>query len=309
MSNALSLPPRMDRSGRSYPDRPFVGIGAVVFKEESVLLIRRGRPPRQGSWSLPGGLQEVGETVFAAAAREVLEETGLTIQVIDLVDVVDSITRDNEDRTQYHYTLVDVRAEWRAGEAVAIDLGDGERTHSGEPSGQPPGRDVQDVADLATDQLACPQCLEVDTSAEGASLPGQHRDQDRVVLSDSLEGLIQLCQHRRRDRLVDDSGEGQLNKELTSVFILRDDRPLGDYVLQTSEVDAVFDAPISDLLQLFAGDLDTIELSGVQLAGSPDAYPVSISANLEDFVPGDSYWVNLFVMCERFLNGEQPLAI
>ena len=110
-------------------------------------------------------------------------------------------------------------------------------------------------------------------------------------------------------RLVDDSGEGQLNKELTSVFLLRDDRPLDGYVLQTSEVDAVFDAPISGLLQLFAGDLDTIELSGVQHAGSPDAYPVSISANLEDFVPGDSYWVNLFVMCERFLNGEQPLAI
>ncbi len=111
MSNTLSLPPRMDRIDRSYPDRPFVGVGAVVFKEESVLLIRRGRPPRQGSWSLPGGLQEVGETVFATAAREVLEETGLTIRVIDLVDVVDSITHDNEDRTQYHYTLVDVRAE------------------------------------------------------------------------------------------------------------------------------------------------------------------------------------------------------
>ena len=110
-------------------------------------------------------------------------------------------------------------------------------------------------------------------------------------------------------RLVDDSGEGQLNKELTSVFIFRDDRPLDSYVLQTSEVDAVFDAPISGLLQLFAGDLNTIELSGVQHAGSPDAYPVTISANLEDFVPGDSYWVNLFVMCERFLNGEQPLAI
>jgi len=110
-------------------------------------------------------------------------------------------------------------------------------------------------------------------------------------------------------RLVDDSGEGQLNKELTSVFIFRDDRPLDGYVLQTSEVDAVFDAPISGLLQLFAGDLNTIELSGVQHAGSPDAYPVTISANLEDFVPGDSYWVNLFVMCERFLNGEQPLAI
>ena len=110
-------------------------------------------------------------------------------------------------------------------------------------------------------------------------------------------------------RLVDDSGEGQLNKELTSVYLLRDDRPLDEYVLQTSEVDAVFEALVSELLQLFAGKLETIQLSGVQHAGSPDAYPVSISAKLEDFVPGDSYWVNLFVMCERFLNGQQPLAI
>ena len=121
MSKALSLSPRMDRSDRSYPGRPFVGVGAVVFKNDSVLLIRRGRPPRQGSWSLPGGLQELGESVFATAAREVLEETGITIQVIELVDVVDSITLDTEDRTQYHYTLVDVRAEWRAGAALAAD--------------------------------------------------------------------------------------------------------------------------------------------------------------------------------------------
>lgn len=110
-------------------------------------------------------------------------------------------------------------------------------------------------------------------------------------------------------RLVDDSGEGHLNKELTSVFLLRDDRPLVDYVLQTSEVDAVFDAPISGLLQLFAGDLDRIELSGVQHAGSQDADTLLVTAKLADFVPGSSYWVNLFVMCERFLSGARPLAI
>ena len=110
-----------DRGERLYPARPFVGVGAVVFKDRQVLLVRRGRPPRKGLWSLPGGLQEVGETVFAAARREVLEETGLAIEVVELVDVVDSITRDAEDRARYHYTLVDVRAEWRAGEAVAGD--------------------------------------------------------------------------------------------------------------------------------------------------------------------------------------------
>ena len=110
-------------------------------------------------------------------------------------------------------------------------------------------------------------------------------------------------------RLIDDSGEGQLNKELTSVFLLRDDRPLDGYILQRTEVDAIFDASISDLLQLFAGDVDTIELAGLQHAGSPDAHSVLITATLEDFVPGASYWVNLFVMCERFLKGQQPLAI
>ena len=110
-----------DRGERLYPARPFVGVGAVVFKDRRVLLVRRGHAPRKGMWSLPGGLQEVGETVFAAARREVLEETGLTIEIMELVDVVDSITRDAQDRARYHYTLVDVRAEWRAGEAVAGD--------------------------------------------------------------------------------------------------------------------------------------------------------------------------------------------
>ncbi len=111
----------MDRGNRAYPKRPFVGVGAIVFKGNDVLLIKRGRPPRQGIWSIPGGLQEIGETVFATAAREILEETRVTVEVIELVDVVDSITRDDANRTQYHYTLVDVRAEWRAGAAVAAD--------------------------------------------------------------------------------------------------------------------------------------------------------------------------------------------
>jgi ADP-ribose pyrophosphatase YjhB (NUDIX family) len=106
---------------RRYPSRPFVGVGAVVFKGDHVLLIRRGRPPRQGQWSLPGGLQRSGETVFEAGVREVREETGLTVEPVALIDVVDSITRDERGRAQYHYTLVDILAEWRAGDAVAGD--------------------------------------------------------------------------------------------------------------------------------------------------------------------------------------------
>ena len=101
---------------RSYPNRPIVGVGVVVFRDDRVLLIKRGKPPRMGDWSLPGGMQEIGETVFEAASREVQEETGVTISDIALIDVVDSITRDDDARVQFHYTLVDVVAKWRSGE-------------------------------------------------------------------------------------------------------------------------------------------------------------------------------------------------
>ena len=103
---------------RSYPDRPMVGVGAVVFKDNEVLLIRRGKAPRLGDWSIPGGMQELGETVFAAAAREVMEETAVGIQNIGLIDVIDAITPDAQGRVQFHYTLVDVVAEWQSGEPM-----------------------------------------------------------------------------------------------------------------------------------------------------------------------------------------------
>ena len=104
---------------RSYPDRPIVGIGVVVFKSPDVLLIQRGRPPRQGQWSLPGGVQELGETVHEAARREVAEETGVDIDIVGLIDTVDSIQRDEGGNVRYHYTLVDVAATWRAGKPRA----------------------------------------------------------------------------------------------------------------------------------------------------------------------------------------------
>jgi len=99
---------------------PIVGVGAVVWKDDRLLLIRRGRNPRKGSWSLPGGRQELGETVNQAAAREIREETGIEIRILDTLAVIDLIDRDGE-AIAHHYTVIDVQAEWVAGEARAGD--------------------------------------------------------------------------------------------------------------------------------------------------------------------------------------------
>ncbi|MFO8065239.1 MAG: NUDIX hydrolase [Spirochaetia bacterium] len=106
---------------REYPDRPFVGVGVVVFKDDSVLLIRRGKPPLVGERSLPGGSQDVGETVRETAAREVLEETGVRIDEPDFLEVIDAIIKDDAGRVQFHYTLIDFYAEWIAGDPEAAD--------------------------------------------------------------------------------------------------------------------------------------------------------------------------------------------
>ena len=100
-------------SERRYPTRPIVGVGTVVLDGNMVLMVQRGKPPRQGSWSLPGGAQELGETIHEAARREVREETGLEIEILGLIDVVDSVRPDADDKIEYHYTLIDL-----AGHAV-----------------------------------------------------------------------------------------------------------------------------------------------------------------------------------------------
>ena len=106
-------------SDRLYPDRPIVGVGVVVFRGDDVLLIKRAKPPVSDRWSIPGGAQEIGETVRETALREVAEETGLEVEILDLIDVVDGITRDEGGRAKYHYTLVDFVARWLSGEARA----------------------------------------------------------------------------------------------------------------------------------------------------------------------------------------------
>jgi len=95
---------------REYPAAPRVGVGAVVLHEGRVLLVRRGRAPALGLWSVPGGLVELGETTVDAARREVEEETGLDVRIAGLVGVLDRVTRDADGRVRYHWVLVDYLA-------------------------------------------------------------------------------------------------------------------------------------------------------------------------------------------------------
>jgi ADP-ribose pyrophosphatase YjhB (NUDIX family) len=110
--------------GREYPSVPRVGVGAVVLDAGRVLLVRRGRPPLAGKWSLPGGLLELGETTAEAARREVAEECGLTIRVGEVAGILDRVVRDAEGRIRYHWVLVDYVAFVESGELCAASDAD-----------------------------------------------------------------------------------------------------------------------------------------------------------------------------------------
>jgi ADP-ribose pyrophosphatase YjhB (NUDIX family) len=104
-----------------YPDRPQVGIGVILLRGTEVLLIRRGKAPERGAWALPGGSQELGETVEQAARRELREETGLECDELTLVGAADSIHYDAEGRILYHYTILDFAARYIGGDATPGD--------------------------------------------------------------------------------------------------------------------------------------------------------------------------------------------
>ena len=116
----------MINSDRSYLSSPFIGVGVVIWRDNEFLLIKRGKQPRIGEWSIPGGKQELGETILDAVSREVMEETSITIQIEGLVDVVDSITKDDFDQVRFHATLIDFVATYVSGTPTpgddALDL-------------------------------------------------------------------------------------------------------------------------------------------------------------------------------------------
>lgn len=96
-----------------------MGVGGVVISDGRALLIKRGHPPLQGEWSIPGGTLELGETLLGGVERELLEETAIQVHVVDLIDVFERIFRDEAGRTQYHFVILDYLCEFISGEARA----------------------------------------------------------------------------------------------------------------------------------------------------------------------------------------------
>jgi 8-oxo-dGTP diphosphatase len=128
-------------SSREYPERPLVGVGGVIIHDGRTLLIRRGSEPLLGEWSIPGGTLELGETLEEGVARELLEETGLEVRVLELIEVFDRIyvestagEQEPKKRPRFHYVIVDYLCEWLRGEPRS-------------------GSDVTDVAFAREDEL------------------------------------------------------------------------------------------------------------------------------------------------------------
>lgn len=151
---------------REFPEAPLVGVGAVIVDHGRVLLVRRGTEPMLGKWTLPGGMLEVGESLTSGVIREVREETGLSVEAVELVELLDRIHREGE-RVRYHYVIADYlcrvvggelkaasdaeavrwveRAEWNSHSALLLDPVTVRVIESGWQRAQRLGEDVQGV--------------------------------------------------------------------------------------------------------------------------------------------------------------------
>ena len=104
---------------REYPDRPIVGVGAVIVDNGRAVVVRRGTEPLRGEWSIPGGVLELGETLRAGTEREALEETGLVVRAGEVLGVFDRVVPSEDGRTRFHYVLIDFHCEVLSGELRA----------------------------------------------------------------------------------------------------------------------------------------------------------------------------------------------
>jgi ADP-ribose pyrophosphatase YjhB (NUDIX family) len=111
--------PRND--ARAYPDRPFLAVSAAIVRDGHVLIVRRARAPAKGIFTLPGGVVEAGETLIEAVTREVMEETGISIEPVALAGHREVVIRDSEKRVARHFVILAFAARWRAGEFTASD--------------------------------------------------------------------------------------------------------------------------------------------------------------------------------------------
>ena len=115
------MKPSLSPEKKEYPDEPRVAVGAIVFKDNQVLLVRRGKPPAQDLWAIPGGSVEICETLQRAAEREIFEETGITIAALEPVFSFDYIERDEFGCARFHYVIIDLTADYVRGEPRAGD--------------------------------------------------------------------------------------------------------------------------------------------------------------------------------------------
>jgi 8-oxo-dGTP diphosphatase len=111
---------------REFPLAPLIGVGAIIVRDGRVLLVRRGTEPLKGSWTLPGGVLEIGETLVEGVAREVREETGLLVEPIELIELLDRIHL-HEGRVRYHYVIADYLCRVTGGELRAASDADAVR--------------------------------------------------------------------------------------------------------------------------------------------------------------------------------------
>ena len=107
---------KQEQDDRSYPARPILGVGGLIFQGEAILLVRRGKDPGKGLWSIPGGAVMVGESLVKGVAREIHEEVGLSVQVGPLVEVVERVIRDDNGGVAYHYVILDYLCWPRSGQ-------------------------------------------------------------------------------------------------------------------------------------------------------------------------------------------------